>query len=157
MAATMKSIFLRITDELTGKICRNIFSKGKVAIPWWWVISRIIALQWNITFTFVVSSEDEPKAGIVSGGLGGLIGYGKLSRSRDRRLRKIQDQNQTRMTMTNQMTRTTIAMHRYPPKCCEKNAKISKKYKNVDLKCSVKNEVGSRIMINEGRPEVVIF
>jgi hypothetical protein len=50
MAVTMKSIFLRITDELTGKICRNIFSK--------------------------VSSENEPKAGI-SGGLGGLIGYGK--------------------------------------------------------------------------------
>jgi len=29
LSATMKSIFLKITDELTGKICRNVFSKGK--------------------------------------------------------------------------------------------------------------------------------
>jgi len=33
LAATMKSIFLRVTDELTGKISRNVFSKGKVAVP----------------------------------------------------------------------------------------------------------------------------
>ena len=49
MAATMKSIFLRITDELTGKICRNIFSKGKVAVPF--DLSRP-PMQFNITLRY---------------------------------------------------------------------------------------------------------
>jgi hypothetical protein len=51
MAATMKSIFLKVTDQLTGKICRNVFSKASSL------------------------SENEPKS--ASSGLGGLIGYGK--------------------------------------------------------------------------------
>ena len=48
MAATMKSIFLRVTDELTGKICRNIFSKGKVAVPF----DSRPPIQFNITLRY---------------------------------------------------------------------------------------------------------
>ena len=62
----MKDIFLKITDELTGKICQNVLTKG--------IKSAAIFVQYfgNIKL-IIASTQSEPS----SGGLGGLIGYGK--------------------------------------------------------------------------------
>ena len=65
----MKDIFLKITDELTGKICQNVLTKGIKSAA---TFVQFFTYFGNIKL-IIASTQSEPS----SGGLGGLIGYGK--------------------------------------------------------------------------------